>query len=134
MTTLGYLLATSEPGKQGMNNERAEAASRSTTVDATWDETLELLEEQINTSSPNLRFLNAHGLLFATIVWLQDWDGAATRGEGGATDNGLHFLPPSFGTTKTSTPGTDKKVIPELGSSTHGTSPKWPKSFGIPSV
>lgn len=71
MTTLGHLLATSEPGKHGMNIEQFEAASRSTTVDATWDENLELLERQINTSSPNLRFLSAHGLLFAAIVWLQ---------------------------------------------------------------
>ena len=37
----------------------------------TWDETLELWEGQINTSSPSLRFLRAHGLLCAAIVWLQ---------------------------------------------------------------
>ena len=33
--------------------------------------TLELLKEQINTNNPSLRFLSAHGLLFAAIVWLQ---------------------------------------------------------------
>ena len=36
-----------------------------------WDETLELWEGQINTSSPSRRFLRAHGLRCAAIVWLQ---------------------------------------------------------------
>ena len=42
-----------------------------TTDGAIWDENLKLLKEQIDTSSPSLQFLNAHGLLFSAIVWLQ---------------------------------------------------------------
>ena len=113
VTTLGHLLAISEPGKQGMNNERAEAASRSTTVDATWDETLDLLEGQINTSSPSLRFLNAHGLLFAAIVWLQTGMGqllAVKRCHG----QWPSLSPSELGNHEDFNARTDKKVIPEL--------------------
>ncbi|MXZ25084.1 MAG: hypothetical protein F4Y80_09520 [Caldilineaceae bacterium SB0665_bin_21] len=54
-----------------MDNERSEAAGRPTAVEAFWADNLKLLEDQINTSSPRLHFLSAHGSLFSAIVWLQ---------------------------------------------------------------
>lgn len=64
-------MTANEPRKQSMDSEQSEVSRSSKDVDACWDVNLKLLEDQINTSSPRIHYLSAHGSLFSAIVWLQ---------------------------------------------------------------
>ena len=64
-------ISTNEPGSNiwTTNDPKPQAGQRP--LRTFWDDNLKLLEDQINTGSPRLHFLSAHGSLFSAIVWLQ---------------------------------------------------------------